>query len=59
MTFATTLLSTDDCIVRLSEMKEYIENKLNNEDTQSVQSIQDELQDVLLEMYHILSKDLL
>lgn len=50
---------TDDCIVRLSEMKEYVDEKLINISGISASlMMKNEVQDMLLDLYQILDRDI-
>lgn len=51
---------TDDCIVRLSEVKQYVDEKLINISGISASLIlKNEVQDMLLDLYQILDRDIL
>lgn len=50
---------TDDCIIRLSEIKEYIDQELLNIScNKSRLVLKDSVQNMLLDLYQILDKDL-
>lgn len=54
------LRSTDDCIVRLSEMKSYIDDELLKLSGISSKLVyKNDLENILLDIYQILEKDLI
>lgn len=50
---------TDECIVRLSEMKEYVDKKLIEFSNISANLVlKEDIQDMLLDLHQILDRDL-
>lgn len=50
---------TDECIVRLSEMKEYVDKKLIDFSNISANLVlKEDIQDMLLDLHQILDRDL-
>ena len=50
---------TDECIIRLSEMKEYVDNRLLEFSNISAKLVlKEDVQNVLLDLYQILDRDL-
>jgi len=59
MVLDTELKLTDDCIIRLSEIKTYIDESLTELSFVSARLIEkDILQDILLDIYQILDRDI-
>jgi len=53
------LMLTDECIIRLSEMKEYVDERLLEFSNISANLIlKADVQDILLDIYQILDRDI-